>query len=758
MSEHRSKEEVLSSIGELPFLEPSYLIDSGHGYHLLWLFREALEVGKEISIEEYERTNGTIQDRLGADHTKDISRILRLPGSINVKNPEKPVSAAIIRESDMRYEYDDFIEALSLREEGEDGDRPKNVEISREHLEEIKKDFNDRFYNRRFPKLTRRIASIIRYGTDPDDPTNTNRSCLIQSAVDSMIVNNYAYSEVYAIITDERNKISEKVLEKESEEMRKDYVALSIAKAEGYLEQNVKSDEEIPESEMNYFENYFRDVDVIGRTSETDIVLYYRKRATVKPLTLEKLTNKRIMLLWGIENTQENRQLMQRFENVVIQRARSRGMIDLDSKISSGIHWIDGSFFLLSKTDILQIDPEKNIVRREGPMIGDRLIDCSSDTRWLDVDYFMKAFPKANLSDVYSELYDYVNQWNWEDSEMTSYMTAMMMVTPFHLLMKWRPWVYIMAKRGYGKSFFFKYALEKFFGGLAVRLDKTSAYALGNAINGSGKIPLLDDFEKDRRNAEVINSMKIANQGGKKNLGRYNSSNLTFDIKHMFYFNSILNSLTDAAAKSRSLIFRLKNSSGNKFKYRSDEEFGKLLARSVAATIKNWEAIEKRASEIRSASDNRNIHNIAYCVALLEIVSEKQIEEFPEFVYSSEESEDEIKLLRTILETLTVLDSGASDRFSYDKFPAVEILKDHPHGLVDKGLDRTTIRETEKEYLAISASRVKRNFLGDTEYRFQDIREYLRNLPGSFAKQHVKLGINAIYFPWEEVMKMFPDK
>jgi hypothetical protein len=62
-------------------IEPSYVVDSGHGYHLYWLLKEPMNPAEaEVVMRNLARV-------LGGDSTFDAPRILRVPDTLNVKYP-----------------------------------------------------------------------------------------------------------------------------------------------------------------------------------------------------------------------------------------------------------------------------------------------------------------------------------------------------------------------------------------------------------------------------------------------------------------------------------------------------------------------------------------------------------------------------------------------------------------------------------------------------------------------------------------------
>jgi len=64
---------------------PDAVINSGGGCHLYWFLSDAQEPGK---IED---VNKGIRDRVKGDHTWGRARVMRMPGSWHVKNPENPI-------------------------------------------------------------------------------------------------------------------------------------------------------------------------------------------------------------------------------------------------------------------------------------------------------------------------------------------------------------------------------------------------------------------------------------------------------------------------------------------------------------------------------------------------------------------------------------------------------------------------------------------------------------------------------------------
>lgn len=105
--------EARKRIANLP-CPPSIVVTSGRGLHLYWLMRETTAPGELADVSE------RLAYALGGDHCYDVARILRLPGSLNLKacwsttgaytfNAAAARASAIeSMDTDRRYIVDDF--------------------------------------------------------------------------------------------------------------------------------------------------------------------------------------------------------------------------------------------------------------------------------------------------------------------------------------------------------------------------------------------------------------------------------------------------------------------------------------------------------------------------------------------------------------------------------------------------------------------------------------------------------------------------
>jgi P4 family phage/plasmid primase-like protien len=115
-----SEEDVQSILETFP-LEPSIINHSGGGLHCYWLFQEPAQLLSKQNMQSAERMLARFQNvfirlarakGLHIDNTADLARVLRVPGTFNLKGEPKPVKTAVF-EPDRRYSILDLFEAIT---------------------------------------------------------------------------------------------------------------------------------------------------------------------------------------------------------------------------------------------------------------------------------------------------------------------------------------------------------------------------------------------------------------------------------------------------------------------------------------------------------------------------------------------------------------------------------------------------------------------------------------------------------------------
>ncbi len=98
-----SKPILLERIGRLKIL-PSVIVDSGGGYHTYWLLTSTRHLVDASERELFSRLQFRFVDWIGGDtQSKDLARVLRIPGTQNWKYPDAPVVQFVQYDLTKRY-------------------------------------------------------------------------------------------------------------------------------------------------------------------------------------------------------------------------------------------------------------------------------------------------------------------------------------------------------------------------------------------------------------------------------------------------------------------------------------------------------------------------------------------------------------------------------------------------------------------------------------------------------------------------------
>lgn len=99
-------EQALNFIENFP-IKPTFIIHSGNGFHLYWKLKTPIDLDKE-SIVKVELVLKKLSKAIGGDSTHNVDRILRIPGTYNLKSNEKK-ECIVFNINDSIYEYEEFV-------------------------------------------------------------------------------------------------------------------------------------------------------------------------------------------------------------------------------------------------------------------------------------------------------------------------------------------------------------------------------------------------------------------------------------------------------------------------------------------------------------------------------------------------------------------------------------------------------------------------------------------------------------------------
>jgi hypothetical protein len=172
-------EEASKQFYKLP--ASTYIVNSGHGYHGVWALKQRVEANDENNQKVASILRGLAKATNG-DAVYDLSRMLRLPETINFKDSDKPVACHIVFMSSVEYVLDDFSQYA--------------VETRQDKVEDIT------FANELLPPLdvsTLRVSDKIKE-LIKSPPKEGERSEAVYAVVKSLQKAGYTPDEVLAVI------------------------------------------------------------------------------------------------------------------------------------------------------------------------------------------------------------------------------------------------------------------------------------------------------------------------------------------------------------------------------------------------------------------------------------------------------------------------------------------------------------------------------------------------------------------------------
>lgn len=90
------KPEALKRIQEFP-IQPTAIIDSGNGYHVYYLLKEPEDTTDPKNVQRVEAALKALARGLNGDPAAaELARVLRIPGTVNTKDPIRPLPVGIV--------------------------------------------------------------------------------------------------------------------------------------------------------------------------------------------------------------------------------------------------------------------------------------------------------------------------------------------------------------------------------------------------------------------------------------------------------------------------------------------------------------------------------------------------------------------------------------------------------------------------------------------------------------------------------------
>jgi hypothetical protein len=195
-------------------LPPTWIVFSGGGYQCGWKLREPIEIDGDLGkAEEAAAYNIQLEVLLGGDATHDVSRILRLPATLNLPGEKKKKKGRSVVMADVVEYHDDRVYDLSQFTPADivqAADEASKLSIETSNVARLSStDDLDPW------EVSTYIKALIAQGRDPNDATKyPSRSEVVWAVVCDLVRQKVPDEIIFSILTDPEFGVSESILEK----------------------------------------------------------------------------------------------------------------------------------------------------------------------------------------------------------------------------------------------------------------------------------------------------------------------------------------------------------------------------------------------------------------------------------------------------------------------------------------------------------------------------------------------------------------
>ena len=399
------------------------------------------------------------------------------------------------------------------------------------------------------------------------------------------------------------------------------------------------------------------------------------------------------------------------------------------------------------------------------PRIGGMTIDMDlpANLKWFDherlVEYLTRAADPKWAEDVIAQAADIFRKWNWRNNMTAAaeLVAGLILSTFTESCWTWRPLVAITAESDAGKSLFFE-TLATIFGPIALLNAKSTEAGIRQSVGQHAKAILCDEFESDVHREKILEFFRTASRGSQTLRGTSSQQAQRYGLKHIPWCAAVGIKLDRAPDRNRFIFLEflpVPRERRGKIDLPSEAELADLGQRLLAIAVRNVANADRLAVKLRNTRiegvHGRVVESYSTPAAMLATAigldEEHATNMIRALVAQTEQdpgsaTKDQTELLGDILSSEVFLDRGI-------RASASQLLtspQSYPGGwdaLERAGLTvvgtSTTAKPAENEwdrkYLFVGTRAVQRYLLKGTRWAEQPVDQILLRLPDAKRSQ-----------------------
>lgn len=421
------------------------------------------------------------------------------------------------------------------------------------------------------------------------------------------------------------------------------------------------------------------------------------------------------------------------------------------------------------------------------PRLGDLTInmDLAANLKWFDHEklsgYLARAADPKWSEDTIAEVADIFRKWNWRATTMDAaaeLVAGLILCTFVESVWTWRPLVAITAESDSGKSLFFE-TLASIFGPIALLNAKSTEAGIRQSVGQHAKAILCDEFESDSHREKILEFFRTASRGSQTLRGTSSQQAQRYGLKHIPWCAAVGIKLDRAPDRNRFIFLEFQpvpKERRGKVDLPTEAELTDLGQRLLAIAVRHVVAADKLAVKLRNTQiegvHGRVVESYSTPAAMLATAigldEEHAANLIRTLVAKTEQDQgsatkDQTELLGDILSSEIFLDRGARATVAQ-----VLISPDSYLGGWD-ALERSGIRpigkvgtdafahELYRTHLFVAPGAMRRYLLKGTRWALEPLDQILLRLEGAERGQHQVGGHRprGVVIPWELIQEKY---
>lgn len=221
----------------------------------------------------------------------------------------------------------------------------------------------------------------------------------------------------------------------------------------------------------------------------------------------------------------------------------------------------DGTVVLVGVGEGAVVDGDGRVSRVIHPRCNGRILEFESNVRdqWYDYAFLQKTlgdYTQKWAESVIDECSTLFARWRWAHERMPVLATGLVMTTWLQTLWDWRPMVEVTGATSTGKSMLLK-TIGEMLGPLCELSSRSSAAGVRQTIQQSGKVVMMDEFEKSREREKVLEYVRASSRGDAVLMGQTHQKVKRFRLQHVIWVGAIETGLIKAADRNRFVSLEL---------------------------------------------------------------------------------------------------------------------------------------------------------------------------------------------------------